>query len=58
MLHIALLQRGACFFSIKAANAEAAGAEAVVIMNQGNSPERTGLIVGSATNFPTARPAT
>jgi hypothetical protein len=54
---IALLQRGACFFSIKAANAEAAGAEAVVIMNQGNSPERTGLIVGSATNFPDGSPS-
>ena len=39
---IALIQRGFCNFSVKALNAEAAGAEAVVIMNQGNAPDRIG----------------
>ncbi|MDW4573939.1 M28 family metallopeptidase [Microbacterium sp. M3] len=37
---IALIQRGACEFGIKARNAYNAGAEAVVIMNQGNAPDR------------------
>jgi Zn-dependent M28 family amino/carboxypeptidase len=37
---VVLVQRGTCAFGQKAANAEAAGAEAVVIMNQGNgTPE-------------------
>lgn len=44
---IALIQRGACNFSVKAILAEAAGAEAVVIFNQGNSPDREGLITGT-----------
>jgi Zn-dependent M28 family amino/carboxypeptidase len=34
---IALVQRGTCSFEIKASNAEDAGAEAVVIMNQGDA---------------------
>jgi Zn-dependent M28 family amino/carboxypeptidase len=44
---IALIQRGTCAFGLKAANAEAAGAEAVIIFNQGNDPTREGLIVGT-----------
>lgn len=44
---IALVQRGGCNFSVKAINAAAAGASAVIIFNQGNSPEREGLIVGT-----------
>jgi Zn-dependent M28 family amino/carboxypeptidase len=44
---IALVQRGTCAFAIKAVNAQAAGAEAVVIFNQGNDPTREGLIVGT-----------
>lgn len=44
---IALVQRGACTFATKALNAEAAGASAVIIFNQGNTPEREGLIVGT-----------
>jgi Zn-dependent M28 family amino/carboxypeptidase len=52
-----LTQRGACFFSVKAANAEAAGAEATIIFNQGNSPTRMGLIVGNATSFPDGSPS-
>jgi Zn-dependent M28 family amino/carboxypeptidase len=54
---IALIQRGTCFFSVKAANAEAAGAEAVIIFNQGNSPTRLGLIVGNASTFPDGSPS-
>ncbi len=54
---IALIQRGTCFFSVKAANAEAAGAEATIIFNQGNSPTRLGLIVGNATSFPDGSPS-
>jgi len=45
--NIALVQRGGCNFSVKAINAEAAGASAVVIFNQGNSPDREGLITGT-----------
>jgi Zn-dependent M28 family amino/carboxypeptidase len=46
---IALIQRGGCNFTFKAQNAEAAGAEAVIIFNQGDtSPgDRVGLIVGT-----------
>jgi Zn-dependent M28 family amino/carboxypeptidase len=51
---IALIQRGGppapapvCSFAVKAQNAEAAGAEAVIIFNQGNDPTREGLIVGT-----------
>ncbi|MGR2753788.1 M28 family peptidase [Agromyces arachidis] len=46
---IALIQRGGCNFSAKALNAEAAGAEAVIIFNQGNedTDARKGLIVGT-----------
>ena len=44
---IALIQRGTCTFAAKALNAQAAGAEAVVIFNQGNDPTREGLIVGT-----------
>ncbi|WP_377640921.1 M28 family metallopeptidase [Oryzobacter terrae] len=36
---IALLQRGSCNFSVKAINAEAAGASAAVIFNQGNTAD-------------------
>jgi Zn-dependent M28 family amino/carboxypeptidase len=44
---IALIQRGTCTFADKALNAQAAGAEAVIIFNQGNDPTREGLIVGT-----------
>jgi len=42
-----MVQRGTCSFGIKAANAQAAGAAAVVVFNQGNTPDRSGLIVGT-----------
>lgn len=45
--NIALVQRGTCSFGLKAANAQAAGASAVIIFNQGNDPTREGLIVGT-----------
>jgi hypothetical protein len=48
---IALVQRGTCFFGTKAFYAEQAGAEAVIIFNQGNTPEREELIVADATSI-------
>jgi Zn-dependent M28 family amino/carboxypeptidase len=48
---IALVQRGTCFFGTKAFNAEQAGAEAVIIFNQGNTPDREELIVADATSL-------
>jgi hypothetical protein len=47
---IALVQRGTCFFDTKAANAERAGAEAVIAFNQGNTEDREELIVADATS--------
>lgn len=43
---IALIQRGFCGFNVKAQNAEAAGAEAVVIVNQG-TPGRIDVITNA-----------
>jgi len=43
---IALIQRGGCNFGVKILNAEAAGADGVIIFNEGN-PGRTDLLVGS-----------
>jgi aminopeptidase Y len=45
--HIALVQRGACTFQLKAENASAVGAVGVIIFNQGNSDGRKGLINGT-----------
>jgi len=46
---IALVQRGSCNFSVKAINAEAAGAAGVILFNQGNTAaaDRQELIVGT-----------
>ncbi|MWB98003.1 M28 family metallopeptidase [Agromyces seonyuensis] len=44
---IALIQRGTCEFGVKAQNAQAAGAEAVIEFNQGNTPERSGVLLGT-----------
>ncbi len=49
--NIALIQRGTCNFSVKAQNAQLAGASAVIIFNQGNDPTREGLIVGTLLPF-------
>ncbi|MDH3293948.1 MAG: M28 family metallopeptidase, partial [Acidimicrobiia bacterium] len=54
---IALVQRGTCFFSVKATNAEAAGAEAIIIFNQGSSPTRLGPVSGNATALPDGSPS-
>ncbi|MGH8911249.1 MAG: M28 family metallopeptidase, partial [Acidimicrobiia bacterium] len=48
--NIALAQRGACAFGLKEANAAAAGAAGIIIMNQGDDPDdpaRTGLLFGT-----------
>ena len=44
---IALIQRGTCTFAQKAQNAQAAGAVGVIIFNEGNTPDRTGLLLGT-----------
>ncbi|HZD18555.1 MAG TPA: M20/M25/M40 family metallo-hydrolase [Actinomycetota bacterium] len=44
--NVALIQRGACTFALKAQNAEAAGATAAVIFNEGQ-PGRDGLLNGT-----------
>jgi len=53
---IALIQRGTCTFAQKMENAQAAGAEAVVIFNQGNDPTREGLIIGTLAPFQASVP--
>lgn len=45
--NIALIQRGTCEFGVKAQNAQAAGATAVIIFNQGNTPARSGVVTGT-----------
>jgi Zn-dependent M28 family amino/carboxypeptidase len=44
--NIALVQRGTCTFETKAANAEAAGASAVIVFNEGQ-PGRQDLLAGT-----------
>jgi Zn-dependent M28 family amino/carboxypeptidase len=55
---IALIQRGGCNFGDKALNAERAGAEAVIIFNQGNTPDREALIVADASILTDGTPVT
>lgn len=43
---IALVQRGTCTFAVKAANADAAGAVAVIVFNEGQ-PGRTAAVAGT-----------
>ena len=49
---VALVQRGTCGFNVKVLNAQAAGAAAVVVMNEGQAG-RTGLLnmIGDATGL-------
>ena len=54
--NIALLQRGTCTFEIKAQNALEAGAAGVIIFNQGNTPERSGLLTGVTASTPRGIP--
>jgi hypothetical protein len=49
---VALIQRGTCTFSQKVQNAQDAGASGVIIFNEGNSPDRTGVFAGSLTGVP------
>jgi Zn-dependent M28 family amino/carboxypeptidase len=44
---IALMQRGTCTFAVKTDNAIAAGATAVIIFNEGNAPDRLGVLSGT-----------
>ena len=45
--NVALTQRGGCSFAAKANNAEAAGAIATIVANQGNTPARESLLFGT-----------
>ena len=45
--NIALIQRGTCYYSDKAENAEDAGAVGVIIFNEGNTPGRIPLMYGT-----------
>jgi Zn-dependent M28 family amino/carboxypeptidase len=49
---VALVQRGTCGFNVKVLNAQAAGASAVIVMNEGQAG-RTGLLnmIGDATGL-------
>jgi Zn-dependent M28 family amino/carboxypeptidase len=49
---IALIQRGTCTFEQKVSNAQAAGAVGVVIFNEGNTSERSGVFGGSFSSVP------
>ena len=55
---IALVQRGTCNFGDKAFFAQQAGAEAVIIFNQGNTPDREPLIVADASSRTDGTPVT
>ena len=45
--HIALMQRGTCGFVVKLQNAQAAGAVGIIVFNEGDSPGRLGLNLGT-----------
>jgi Zn-dependent M28 family amino/carboxypeptidase len=44
---IALVQRGTCNFIVKIQNAQAAGAIGVVVFNEGQPPDRNGVVAGT-----------
>jgi Zn-dependent M28 family amino/carboxypeptidase len=50
--HIALIQRGECYFVEKAMNAQAAGASGVLLFNQGDTAAREGLMTGGLAIYP------
>ena len=50
---IALVQRGGCSFALKVANAQTAGAAAVILFNQGDTPARS-VTLGNITAVPPA----
>ena len=45
--NIALIQRGTCYYSDKALNAQNVGAVGVIIFNEGNTPDRKLLMYGT-----------
>jgi Zn-dependent M28 family amino/carboxypeptidase len=45
--NIALIQRGTCYYSVKAMNAQEADAVGVIIFNEGNTPGRIPLMYGT-----------
>jgi hypothetical protein len=49
---IALVQRGTCTFDQKVQTAKDAGASGVIIFNEGNSSDRTGVFSGSLSSVP------
>jgi len=55
---IALVQRGGCSFALKAFNAQAAGASAVIVFNQGNTPDRSGPLTDVTAAAPAGSDAT
>lgn len=56
---VAVIQRGTCDFGLKAQKAEARGAEAVIIFNEGTigDPDRNGLINGTIDGYGVTIPA-
>src|SRR5918995_2059363 len=50
---IALIQRGGCSFALKVANAQAAGADAVILFNQCNTPDRCVTLTNITAEPPT-----
>ena len=55
--NIALVQRGTCDFRVKVDNAATAGAVGVIIFNQGNTEERSGVLFGTLATPQAAIPA-
>ena len=54
---IALVQRGGCSFALKVANAQTAGAAAVILFNQGNTPTAAASSPASPPSRRQARPS-
>ena len=50
---IALIQRGGCSFALKTANAQTAGAAAIIFFNQGDTPARS-VTLSNVTAVPPA----
>jgi Zn-dependent M28 family amino/carboxypeptidase len=53
---VALVQRGTCDFVVKVNNAVARGYDAVIIFNEGNTPDRSGLLTNVTLGAPVAVP--
>jgi Zn-dependent M28 family amino/carboxypeptidase len=44
---IALVQRGTCTFGVKVQNAQTAGAVGAIVFNEGQEPDRSGVVAGT-----------